>query len=231
MGSRGCSSFSWFFGGRTGVFREGAAPVPNKNQDGAKGSEFTPGRRKHSQLRNFHGMGPDLGPEGPVALPSLWDGIPGCSQGRKEGREGGRRSQWDPGTPPDPGWPGLEKSAPGCLCGDFFPSLFPGFPWFYPWISGLSLLWWDGAGRRSLRIRRSWNSGIPGLGAAPIPIPSRDSLGPQGSRISPKESSHGAKDIPARFSKEKSWIRLIEDHSHPNSWNTREKSRLFSHWH
>lgn len=165
LGPGAAPAFPGFFWGGIAVFREGAAPIPNKNRDGAKiPSEFTQGRRKRSRLRNFHGMGLDLRPEPPVPLPSLRDGVPGCSRaGREEGRAGIPWDPWAPGTPPDLGWRGLEKSAPGDLYGNFLPLSFSQFsmffpvffPWFSPWIDDPSLV-----GMRSLRVPNSWNFGL-----------------------------------------------------------------------
>lgn len=159
-------AFPGFFWGGIAVFREGAAPIPNKNRDGAKiPSEFTQGRRKRSRLRNFHGMGLDLRPEPPVPLPSLRDEVPGCSRvGREEGRAG---IPWDPrGHRERPRiWDGEAwKNRLREICtGIFFPSFFPSFPcffqfffpWFSPWIDDPSLV-----GMRSLRVPNSWNFGL-----------------------------------------------------------------------
>lgn len=119
--------------------------------------------------------------------------------GRKEGREGedpggirGHRER--PRIRDGEVW----KSWLRDICmGNFFPSLFPRFPWFYPWINNLSLVWWEG------RSQGFAVPGILGLEVTPIPILFRDSVDPQGPQISPKKSSHGDKDVPASFSQGK----------------------------
>lgn len=176
------------------MLRLGKGKIPDKNKDGA-----AQGWGKRSRLWNFHGMGPDLPP---VALPSRGDGIPGCSRGRKEGREG-----IPVGFPQETALePGSGEVSSGIFVGEFF---FPSLSRFSMDLSvdqrfepALMEQGWNEIPEGS-QFLEFWNSGLGGR-SHPDPNPGfRGSSGIRDRGI-PTESSHGgAKDIPTPFSQGK----------------------------